>query len=1213
MFGDLFEEDNEAFLGGGSKTQKGKDSKEDQVEQPPPPRGPVNLSGLKNQGGTCYLNSLLQTLLFTPEFREALFNLGQEELGCLADRNKPGAKVRVIPLELQRLFAQLLLVDQQAASTIDLTDSFGWTSKEESNQHDVQELNRILFSALECSLISTLGHDLINKLYHGIVVNQISCKECGNLSERQEDFLDLTVAVKGVHSLEEALYSMFVEEELFDGNNRYRCSGCNNLVRATKSAKLRHLPPFLTVSLLRFNFDFAKCERYKETGKYTFPLKINLKPFSEQADQAIADYDYELFSVIIHKGGCYGGHYHVYIRDVDELGNWQSPGEEKPKPKMSLKEMKINGLLDLDDPLSIIKTILAKEEGSGVRTDQLGQKLLEQVGISWNKKYRKRYGSIWKFIQQNSDVFYMDSDGSTVHLKCNKKPGLDSDDQTLLSSELLTCTNMSCEGQWFDFNDSIVLPIQIKDIQKQFEGKESAYMLFYRKSCLKRPSDARKNPKFKVPAHLIEETEQENMKLQKLRADFDLAKNLIEIHVHQGSKYHFFNGALHPFDQITSILNLHFDKRKTVRDLREVIYQQLGSKDDGSELTFAKRLPAGLHLYDHLTDDNESINNVGIKQGSDLFLWNGKEVNGVTLKTGIEFEPVLLNIICLNESKEITGGATEFKETQQCFARDTLLHDACEAVIQVEFSKEFNIYHQRKGQKFHSNNWTKYSATDFLKTISDLSLEDGDSILVVNPHNSDSCLLKQSGNELTLVLESEWLEVEYFPNRKSSQNEKKTVKVPADERMLLSEIKLKAIEELELEICLESKSCLRQIDRNGKLLPPVCGDATVNEAGVKLKSTLALCPGCAPTSTQIFLYYIVGADPQTEMEIVVEESTTVKECLKMLLDLTGLKGDCWHLRKVDWCYEVGEPLKQEDAVLKDVNILSGDTLVIAEGKLPPKGFLKLPVWIYPMQSYYSMVDQDYQTDEISYQISKLNISVSDVCEGELQYSGEMEISNEATVEDLKIQAMTLPYLHNISVPSAEFLRAWILEKKRPTKILKGNHNRLKSKELLLKVQMSVPGEKQYYPAEDLIWDTTKECTALALRQRIASHFSLSLDQIDIAKYFPEKFEWMVVSSWTQQVTKRKKRKNKQCLQESPFYLKDGDIIGVKNLLVDSNKEFSTWKDDFGKEKIKQDKEDKKKRGQRVHFENEKTCTEKKPYSRCRKPEATLSINVGVFR
>lgn len=40
------------------------------------------------------------------------------------------AQVRVIPLQLQRLFAQLLLVDQQTASTADLTDSFGWSSTE---------------------------------------------------------------------------------------------------------------------------------------------------------------------------------------------------------------------------------------------------------------------------------------------------------------------------------------------------------------------------------------------------------------------------------------------------------------------------------------------------------------------------------------------------------------------------------------------------------------------------------------------------------------------------------------------------------------------------------------------------------------------------------------------------------------------------------------------------------------------------------------------------------------------------------------------------------------------------------------------------------------------------------------------------------------------------------------------------------------------------
>lgn len=60
-----------------------------------------------------------------------------------------------------------------------------------------------------------------------------------------------------------------------------------------QSAKLRKLPPFMTMSLLRFSFDYAKCERYKETGRYSFPLTINLQPFCEQVLN-LPDLDVEL-------------------------------------------------------------------------------------------------------------------------------------------------------------------------------------------------------------------------------------------------------------------------------------------------------------------------------------------------------------------------------------------------------------------------------------------------------------------------------------------------------------------------------------------------------------------------------------------------------------------------------------------------------------------------------------------------------------------------------------------------------------------------------------------------------------------------------------------------------------------------------------------------------------------------------------------------------
>lgn len=44
---------------------------------------------------------------------------------------------------------------------------------------------------------------------------------------------------------------------------------------------------------------------------------------------------------------------------------------------------------------------------------------------------------------------------------------------------------------WFDFNDSRVHPIYDRALEKQFSGKESAYMLFYRKTTLVRPNKGR--------------------------------------------------------------------------------------------------------------------------------------------------------------------------------------------------------------------------------------------------------------------------------------------------------------------------------------------------------------------------------------------------------------------------------------------------------------------------------------------------------------------------------------------------------------------------------------------------------------------------------------------------------------------------------------------------------------------------------------------------
>ena len=172
----------------------------------------------------------------------------------------------------------------------------------------------MFFDCLDRALERTEFSDLIGNHCKGKFVNITICSVCGSESAREEVFADIGLKVKGCKDLYESLDHL-VKEDYLDGNNQYFCEVCNSKVNAIRLTRIQKIPPLLTFSLNRFEYDMRTYERMKITQNFEFFLEVDMEKYLENAGV------YELFAVIIHSGSAHSGHYHAYIRDILGQGN----------------------------------------------------------------------------------------------------------------------------------------------------------------------------------------------------------------------------------------------------------------------------------------------------------------------------------------------------------------------------------------------------------------------------------------------------------------------------------------------------------------------------------------------------------------------------------------------------------------------------------------------------------------------------------------------------------------------------------------------------------------------------------------------------------------------------------------------------------------------------------------------------------------------------
>lgn len=165
----------------------------------------------------------------------------------------------------------------------------------------------------------------VHQLFGGHLSSCVHCTECGHDSVTTDPFLDLSLDIRQCNSVGDAL-NKFGRKDVLDGDNKYRCSGCEKLVRAYKYFRIDRPPLVLTLHLKRF-----QCDLYggssKIGKKIEYPLRLQLPVHVEDGVHSSALVMYDLVGVLIHEGfSMHSGHYYAFIKSI--TGQWYEADDE---------------------------------------------------------------------------------------------------------------------------------------------------------------------------------------------------------------------------------------------------------------------------------------------------------------------------------------------------------------------------------------------------------------------------------------------------------------------------------------------------------------------------------------------------------------------------------------------------------------------------------------------------------------------------------------------------------------------------------------------------------------------------------------------------------------------------------------------------------------------------------------------------------------------
>ncbi|XP_056269059.1 ubiquitin carboxyl-terminal hydrolase 8 [Pseudoliparis swirei] len=301
-----------------------------------------SLTGLRNLGNTCYMNSILQCLCNTPAMAEYFNNnYYMEDINRYNILGHKGEVAEEFGVIMKALWAGLY----KCISPRDFKVTIGKINDQfaGSEQQDSQELLLFLMDGLHEDLnkadnrkrykeeendhmddqtaadLAWSKHKLLNEsiivaLFQGQFKSTVQCLTCHRMSRTFETFmyLSLPLASTSKCSLQDCL-RLFSKEEKLTDNNKVFCRHCKAHRDSTKKLEIWKVPPIVLVHLKRFSYE----GRWKQKLQTSVDFSLDTLDLTQYViGPKPTEKRYCLFGVSNHYGGLDGGHYTAYCKNA---------------------------------------------------------------------------------------------------------------------------------------------------------------------------------------------------------------------------------------------------------------------------------------------------------------------------------------------------------------------------------------------------------------------------------------------------------------------------------------------------------------------------------------------------------------------------------------------------------------------------------------------------------------------------------------------------------------------------------------------------------------------------------------------------------------------------------------------------------------------------------------------------------------------------------